>query len=208
MPKRISGVSKRLIDIAREEFLKNGFENSSIRTIAARAQTSPRAIYTRFANKEALFNAVVEPVVEEFKGIYEKEREAYWERARNKDFSVEPEQIYIKYIKYAYEHKEDFILLLRGSKGTRYENFCKEIADYEIKGVNDNVPVLFSVERKDSMVLFVEKITYAFFENLFSPLLEDVDLKTAVEYVTILTRFYNTGISMGDCKAFLEEGSV
>ncbi len=57
MPQRIIGVSKRLIETAGEEFLKNGFENSSVRTIAEKAQTSPRAIYTRFENKEALFQA-------------------------------------------------------------------------------------------------------------------------------------------------------
>ena len=205
MPKRISGVSKRLIDAAREEFLANGFEKASIRTIASKAETSPRAIYTRFENKEALFDAVVRPGFEEFKTLYMKEREAYWERAKNRDFSVEPEKIYIKFIEYAYEHKEDFILLLNCSKGTGYENFCKDIADYEIKGVEDNVPVLFQSDSGKAMTYFVEKITYAFYDNLFAPLVSGMDLKTAREYVGMLTRFYNTGISMGEGKILLEK---
>ena len=205
MPGRIAGVSKRLIDVAREEFLNNGFENASIRTIASKAQTSPRAIYTRFENKEALFDAVVKPGFEEFKAIYKKEREAYWERAKKKDFSVEPEKIYVKFIEYAYEHKDDFILLLKCAKGTRYENFCKDIADYEIKGVEDNVPVLFQTDSGEAMTYFVESITYSFYDNLFSPLVSGMDLKTAKEYVGMLTRFYTLGISMGEGKALFEK---
>ena len=205
MPGRIAGVSKRLIDVAREEFLNNGFENASIRTIASKAQTSPRAIYTRFENKEALFDAVVKTGFEEFKAMYTKEREAYWERTKKRDFSVEPEKIYVKFIEYAYEHKDDFILLLKCAKGTRYENFCKDIADYEIKGVEDNVPVLFQTDSGEAMTYFVESITYSFYDNLFSPLVSGMDLKTAKEYVGMLTRFYTLGISMGEGKALFEK---
>ena len=39
MAQRIIGVSKRLIKAASEEFLKNGFENSSVRTIAEKGMS-------------------------------------------------------------------------------------------------------------------------------------------------------------------------
>lgn len=42
MPRRIEGVTEKLIEAARQEFLENGFEGASIRTIAAKAETSPR----------------------------------------------------------------------------------------------------------------------------------------------------------------------
>ena len=52
MPRRIEGVTEKLIDAARQEFLDKGFEGASIRTIAAAAETSPRAVYTRFENND------------------------------------------------------------------------------------------------------------------------------------------------------------
>lgn len=55
MPARISGVSARLLECAKEEFLLKGFQNASIRTIAKKADTSARAVYTRFPDKEGLF---------------------------------------------------------------------------------------------------------------------------------------------------------
>ncbi|MEE3356405.1 MAG: helix-turn-helix domain-containing protein [Candidatus Weimeria sp.] len=204
MPKRISGVSKRLLKAAREEFLQKGYENASLRTIAAKAQTSPRAIYTRFANKEDLFHGVVFPVYEDFIHLYEEERAAYWKRGQNKDFSVDPETIYIRYIEYAYRYREDFVLLLTCSGGTRYENFTRQIAQREIQGVYEHIPQLFDADQGEAMRLFVEKITYAFYENLFSPVTEGMDLATAREYVGMLTRFYDTGIAMGAAKNVLE----
>ena len=88
MPQRIIGVSKRLIKAAGEEFLKNGFEGSSIRTIAEKAQTSPRAIYTRFKNKESLFEAVIEPAYSDFMTLFKNDKEIYWENAEKGRFSA------------------------------------------------------------------------------------------------------------------------
>ena len=49
MPKRISGVSARLLECAKSEFLEKGFQDASIREIAKKADTSSRAVYTRFS---------------------------------------------------------------------------------------------------------------------------------------------------------------
>ncbi len=209
MPRRITGVTRRLIETARDEFRNSGFEGASIRNIAARAGTSPRAVYTRFENKEALFMAVVGPVATEFRDMFVKERENYWQRAENRDFSVPPEEIYLKYIRYAYEHKDIFQILLCGSNGTAYENFTDQIADIEISGLKENLPRLSGkgeeILANEAVRIFVEKITRAFFINLFSPISDDMDEDTAREYVIKLTRFYSTGIAMGDGYGLLDQ---
>lgn len=41
--KRITGVSERLLECARDEFLDKGFQSASIRDIAKKANTSARA---------------------------------------------------------------------------------------------------------------------------------------------------------------------
>ena len=63
--KRIEGVTERLLAAAREEFLEKGYEAASLRAIAERAGSSKGAIYVRYADKEALYAAVVDPVIEE-----------------------------------------------------------------------------------------------------------------------------------------------
>ena len=212
MPRRITGVTRRLIDTAKEEFLSKGFEGASIRNIAARAETSPRAVYTRFENKEALFAAVVGPVAQEFTEMFVKEREDYWQRAEKRDFSIPPEEIYLKYISFAFAHKEIFQILLSGAGGTAYENFTDQIADIEISGLKENLPRLTGKNAEllqdEATWIFVEKITRAFFINLFSTITDDMEEDTAKEYVIKLTRFYSTGIAMGDGYGLIDESSM
>jgi AcrR family transcriptional regulator len=59
-PRELAGeVDKRILDAARKVFLERGFEGASIEEIAAAARSGKPTIYARFANKEALFAAVI-----------------------------------------------------------------------------------------------------------------------------------------------------
>jgi AcrR family transcriptional regulator len=72
-PKERAGqVEERILDAARKVFLERGFEGASIEEIAEVARSGKPTIYARFANKRALFTAVVMrdvvSRVEQFKG--------------------------------------------------------------------------------------------------------------------------------------------
>jgi NAD(P)-dependent dehydrogenase (short-subunit alcohol dehydrogenase family) len=59
-PNELAGeVEERILDAAREVFLKHGFGGASIDEIAAVARSAKTTIYARFPNKRALFTAVV-----------------------------------------------------------------------------------------------------------------------------------------------------
>lgn len=59
-PKAFAGeVEERILDASRKVFLERGFEGASIDEIAAVARSGKPTIYSRFADKEALFTAVV-----------------------------------------------------------------------------------------------------------------------------------------------------
>src|SRR6202011_3726424 len=59
-PKELAGeVEERVLDAARQVFLERGFEGASIDEIAKAARSGKPTIYARFANKRALFTAVV-----------------------------------------------------------------------------------------------------------------------------------------------------
>ena len=66
MAKQIEGVSEKIEKCAREEFLKNGYTDASLRTIASEAGTTTGSIYSRYGDKEGLFSAIVEPAANEF----------------------------------------------------------------------------------------------------------------------------------------------
>jgi AcrR family transcriptional regulator len=59
-PKELAGeVEERILDAARKVFLERGFEGASIDEIAEAGRSGKPTIYARFANKRALFIAVV-----------------------------------------------------------------------------------------------------------------------------------------------------
>jgi AcrR family transcriptional regulator len=56
---------ERILKVATELFLKEGYGSTSIEAVAARAGISKRTFYHRFPDKAALFAAVVHRIVEQ-----------------------------------------------------------------------------------------------------------------------------------------------
>ena len=73
MAKRVEGVTEKLLESAKKEFLKNGYENASLQVIAEKAGSSKGAIYIRYPDKESLYRALVEPTADEFCNLLEGE---------------------------------------------------------------------------------------------------------------------------------------
>lgn len=208
MPQRIIGVSRRLIEAAGREFLKNGFENSSVRTIAEKANTSARAIYTRFENKEALFQAVIEPAYSYFMELFKNDKKAYWENAESGILPEKPEEYYIKYLDFAYKHKKQFHLLLTCAKGSRFESFTEKLARLDLDYLQTHLPRVLNNQKNNSSdllknwgisdssrKLFFESITLSFYQNLFIPFINGMSFEDAKDYIIKLTQFYSAGIT-------------
>ena len=77
MAKRVEGRSDKLLECARTEFLEMGFQDASLRVIAAQAGTSTGAIYTRFQDKEGLFHAVVDATVNQLLNWFELGQQSF-----------------------------------------------------------------------------------------------------------------------------------
>lgn len=56
-------MQQRILAVARQEFVIHSYENSSMRTIAKKANTSIGNIYHYYPNKEALLDALLTPTV-------------------------------------------------------------------------------------------------------------------------------------------------
>ena len=56
----ISKTKTLLVDIARQLFAKNGFENTTMNEIAVASSKGRRTLYTYFKSKEGIFMAVIQ----------------------------------------------------------------------------------------------------------------------------------------------------
>ena len=66
MPKDKTVSHEKIISAARKEFLDRGFEDASMRRIAADAGLTVSALYKHFPGKEEMFAALVQPVIDAF----------------------------------------------------------------------------------------------------------------------------------------------
>ncbi len=121
-------IKQRIIDAAKEEFLKKGFEKASIRTICFKAKTSKSNLYNYFKSKDRLFCSILEPALTVIqKGFEQAEVEAsgdalsYTEEKQSRNIGV--------VMNFVYENLAEVKLLLFQSRGSSLESFKDQIID-------------------------------------------------------------------------------
>ena len=114
-------VRELILRSAKEEFLAHGFEGTSLRMICKKAGLTTGAFYSHFKQKEELFEVLVDPMIEEFRGVYGT---VMTRELEDLDTGVENE---LTSITYAIAHRDEFCLLFECSRGTKYEGFKDEL---------------------------------------------------------------------------------
>lgn len=96
---------QNILEVATEEFARNGLSGSRIDEIAARTKTSKRMIYYHFGDKEGLYLAVLEAVYQKIRAV----------EATLKIEHLEPEKALKRLIEFSFDYQngnEDFIRLV------------------------------------------------------------------------------------------------
>ncbi len=135
MPKDKTKTLEKILPSAMKEFRKNGFANASMREIAAGAGISAAGLYSHFESKEAMFEALVSPVYEEFLSKYRMEGDNQFDQLPKKgmefmwDSSTQAMDLLIDFI---YSHLEEFRLLILCSEQSPFEKFTHTLIDMDI----------------------------------------------------------------------------
>ena len=191
MPTRIIGVSDRLIECAQKEFLDKGYSNASVRSIAAAAHTSTRAIYTRFTDKKGLFSSIAQPIYEEFISQLTNYCEEYWSSYQNNPDTVYSNQIYYDVIKYAYLNLDVTKMILSCSEVSPYCDFIEKLADINSNFIFSNV--IFANDTSPDYYFF-HMIIRSFYDGLFEPIRHDLKEEDALTYTKHLVDFFEKGL--------------
>lgn len=121
-------IRNAILKSAEAEFFKYGFEKASIRRIMKAAGTTIGNFYNYFKNKEELFTAIVKPAYDKFLGFLKDHDEA---DDMNEILKLDIEvlrQVIINQLGGVNDRFENaLVILIDGSKGTKYENVKEEI---------------------------------------------------------------------------------
>lgn len=198
MAKQLEGVYERVLECAKSEFLKKGYKDASLRVIAVNAQTTTGSIYTRFGDKEGLFNTLVGPVVEEwlkmFRDIQESFRLLDSETQKNTMAQCCSKNME-KLISYIYKHFDAFKLLLNSSYGTKYHNFINQMVDIEVEYTHYYMDTIGCESVSSGIVSedFLHIIITAYLEGIFEVVRHNMKKEDAQKYVDMLRIYHIAG---------------
>ena len=198
MARQIEGVAERIVDAAKREFLDKGYVDASLRTIAAEADTSTNSIYVRFGDKEGLFSAIVEPVLNEMTERFIRIQERFHLMTPEEQAERMPKYAdggTSELIDYMYEHLEEFRLLLDASYGTRFHNFVDELVRIEVEYTYKFMEaVAYSDKFGDAVTQkLLHIVTTSRFESIFEIIRHGMSREEATEYIELLSRYHRCG---------------
>ena len=114
MSKPDKSIDPRILKSAKEEFLSQGYEKASLKTICANAKVTTGALYKRYKSKEELFTAVVTPTLEALNEVADNRRinfETVTEFELIEAWNMNND-VMLWWFKFLYSHYDGFILLL------------------------------------------------------------------------------------------------
>ena len=198
MAKQIEGVYDAVLACAKEEFLSKGYQEASLRTIAQKAGTSTGSIYTRFGDKEGLFEAIVQPVVTGFMALVCEIQETFHgfdsetQKQQVNQYSFSEMQ---RGLDYMYAHFDAFCLLLDSAHGTRFQNFVDELAQVEVEYTYKFLETVgwTDVNELPSAKELMHIVSTGYFEGIFEVIRHRMDRETAGKYVEQLERYHAAG---------------
>ena len=200
MAKQIEGVYEKVYEYAKKEFLRKGFKDASLRTIAQEAGTSTGSIYTRFHNKEGLFHAIVFPVVDELKSWFLEVQESF----HNKDSEYQKKNMFHysgmeaeTFVAYIYDHYDVFKLLLECAEGTEYSDFLNQLVEIEMEYTVKYMEATKDDALKNETITseFLHIVTSAYFSGVFEMVRHDMKREDGMLYAKQLREFYYAGFA-------------
>lgn len=180
-----------------EEFLEKGYEGASIRSIGARAGMTSAGLYRHYADKEAMFDAMVQPLVDEMKRWLKNHTNKKHDIVEG-DLSQENifGESFVDLIRdVILPRRDEFILLMTCSGGTKYENFIHDLTEENQKEFLDALkylkkkgyPVKVVTEEELHMLLS------AYLTACFEPIIHDYDEASIEKYLSIIQEFFMPG---------------
>ncbi len=189
---------ENLLACAKKHFLKYGFERASIREICKDAHVTNGAFYNHFEDKEALFGALVEPIVQAVAEMYSNSVVRHFKLAQTdelKQLWKLSEDTICQIIDYIYEHFDEFKLLLMQSSGTKYASFLDHVVRYDVQETQKLIAELKkrSVPVHDLEADEWHMLVHSYYSSIAEIVMHNYPKDAALKYAHTLAAFFSSG---------------
>lgn len=181
-------IRENILKAALQEFYQEGYKSAAMRNIAENAKIPTGLIYSYYKNKQALFDAVLRPVLYDWERVLTAGGENKGKHTNSEIYGLSKAET--ECILNLFDHRQEFIILIDKSDGTKYENekerFIKDIEEHLNKHRNDNM---------DDEV-FLHIIANNFVDGLMQIMYHYRGKEWAVMILHKLSKMYLSGIGL------------
>ena len=188
----------KILECAKEEFMQKGFADASMRTIAEKAGFTTGMLYSRFADKNELFSALVKEGADKLYSYFSDVQEEFAEFPATQQ--VAEMQTYTSskmrtVIDIIYEYFDTFKLIVCHSAGSSYDRYIDRMIEYETDSTERFMRVL---QENGTSVKTVRRdinhmLASALFNGIFEVVAHDFPKEDALEYVNAVCDFFFAG---------------
>ena len=189
---------ENILESGKNLFLEKGYERANLREICRGAGITTGAFYRHFEDKESLFSALVNPVVEGIMERYDSAEEICLSHLSDGDLISMWEKssdTAVVFVEYIYDNFQLFKLLLQCSDGTKYVDFTNWMTEKEIEA---NLKMFAMMEERN--IEFnrlsskeLHMLIHSFFSCMFETVLHDYKRDEAISYICTIKSFYSAG---------------
>ena len=180
------------------EFLEKGYKSASLRNIVKTAGVTTGAFYGYYDSKEELFEALVKDQYDWFLDCFRNAQQEFADLPRQRqpeNLSTVSGECMHEMLLYAYDHLDEFHLILCQSEGTRFSKLIDEMTEIETKATHDYLQVLADLGRQVPEIdEHLEHILITgMFNTFFEMIIHRMPLKKAKHYLKEMRAFYTAG---------------
>jgi AcrR family transcriptional regulator len=161
-------VKDNILEAAKAVFLKTGYKGATMRTIADQAGITVGNLYRYYKNKEALYEAIIDPAFAQIRNIILNYRDFV-----QVGFDVFKNEL-VEMVCYLYvEFRDEIIIVLKGAKGTQYEGVENQLKDMILTHVYqiEHNHIDYNISEKDTYYT-ISLITGAFLDVVIRLMIE------------------------------------
>lgn len=196
MSVRDTSLDLPILESAKTEFRKMGFEKSSLKEIAEKAGVTTGAIYKRYNGKEDLFCAVVESCINRMQEVFEQKKRVdyslYSDQQLKQCWEMDFDYM-MWWFNILFEYKDEFVLLLTCSAGTKYENFGHDWVEQMTNETWRCYEEMFS--RKLTTVVISKKELHtmltSFWTTIYEPFIHEFSKGEIKKFSELVCRMFN-----------------
>jgi len=190
-------VKNKILNAAKEEFLKFGFEKASLRKIAAEAGVTKGNLYTYFKSKDALYGVLIQPAMDFLMASMTNTNEDYIKNygPDSEETSVAMFQLFLAKI---LELENEFKLLFFSSNGSTYAGFREQIYRAYCDSTMQFIDKWNDFHQRKSMKIsemLLHTLAALYLSFIEEILLHEPDNDELMIYVNQMANFVHAGIS-------------